>query len=99
MKSFNVIINDFNAGTFEPYDVMPYLIREYNESKNKPFTFEEFKSFVERESRHQWWARCEYEIILSDWPGQKHHAKWDIYKQVMINLDIVTTILMENVLI
>lgn len=96
MKSFYVIINDFNAGTFEPYDVMPYLINEYNGSKDKPSTFEEFRDFVKNKSRYRWGARCEYEIILSDWPGQRHYAKWDIYKQVMMNLDVVTTILMEN---
>lgn len=36
MKSFNVIINDFNGGTFEPYDIMPYLVNEYNKAKVKP---------------------------------------------------------------
>lgn len=97
MKKFNVIINDFNSGTFEPYDVMPYLMREYNKAKDKPSTFEEFKNFVEKEAKYQWWSRCEYEIILSDWPGQRHHSKIDVYEQVMMNIDIVTETLIENV--
>lgn len=96
MRSFYVIINDFNRGTFEPYDVMPYLMGEYNKAETKPSTLEEFKEFVERKARYQWRARCEYEIILSDWPGMRHNDKWDIYHQLMMNIDTVTEILMHN---
>ena len=98
MESFNVINYDINRQVFEPYDVMPYLVHEYQEAKEKPVTRDEFKSFVEKAAHYQYWSRCEYEIILVDWPCQKHEEKWDVYGQVMINLDIVTDILMKNVL-
>lgn len=97
MKSFNVIRYDFNSKEFEPYDVIPYFVREYqgridtcNELKSEldkatseteinlyrnalehwkvPVTFEEFKHFVKVESLHQFWSRCEYEIVLGPWP-------------------------------
>ena len=97
MKSFNVIVNNFNAGSFEPYDVMPYLIREYNKAEVKPSTVDEFKTFVEQEAMYRWWSRCEYEIILSDWPTMKHSQKWDVYRQIMMNIDTVVEILMQNV--
>lgn len=97
MKSFNVIINDFNRDTFVPYDVMPYLIREYNKLKDKPSTMEELKRFVVEMAQYQWWARCEYEIILVDWPNQGVHEKWDVYKQVMMNIDLITEILASNI--
>ena len=98
MKSFNVIIYNYNAQKFEHYDIMPYLIRVYQEThKPKPITIEEFKEFIKKESMYQWWSRCEYEIILSDWPCQNHKEKWDIYNQVMMNLDIIANILMENI--
>lgn len=67
-KSFNVIIHDFNSGKFEPYDIIPHLINCYNKKSNKPKTFDEFKEFIKNESLYQWWARCEYEIILGPWP-------------------------------
>ena len=35
MTSFNVIWQDFNAQKFESYDIMPYLIRTYNNLKEK----------------------------------------------------------------
>ena len=101
MKSFNVIIYDPNLREFVKYDIMPYLIRTYNEKKEKketlPETFDEFKNFVKSESQYQFWARCEYEIILIDWPCQQKYEKWDVYKQIMMNLDIVTKVFMENI--
>ena len=80
---------------------MPYLIRTYNDKKDKketlPETFDEFKNFVKNESLYQFWARCEYEIILIDWPCQQKCEKWDVYKQIIMNLDIVTNVFIENI--
>lgn len=95
MKKFNVIIE--NNGKFESYDIMPYLIDKYNESESKPTTFDSYKEFIEKWSMYQWWARCEYEIILSDWPREKHKEKWDIYRQIMMNIDLITEIFISNV--
>lgn len=97
MKQFNVIIYDINRKKFKPYDVMDFFVDEYNEEKSKPKTFDEFKEFVERKSMWMFWSRTEYEIILSDWPPFGVEEKWDIHRQIMMNIDIVTEILMENV--
>lgn len=97
MKSFYVLVYDFNRETIVPYNVIPYLKKCYYEATNKPKTLKEFKAFVKKESMYQWWSRCEYEIILSDWPSQLRQKKIDVHYQVMTNLDIVTKILMENI--
>lgn len=68
MKVFNVINFDFNNRTFKSYNIIPYLLSCYNEEKNKPKTFDEFKDFIKNKSMYRWWSRCEYEIILSPWP-------------------------------
>lgn len=101
MKSFNVISWNLNKLKFEAYNVIPYLVRSYNNCKEKkykplPKTYEEFKNFVIDESRYQFWGRCEYEIILVDWPCQKTEEKWDVHKQIMMNVDIITSIVMEE---
>ena len=100
IKSFNVINFEFNSGKFEAYDVMPYLVNCYKKEKKdkRPVTFDEFKKFVESKSMYMYWARCEYEVILSDWPNQKTYKKIDVHWQIMNNIDIVTNVLMENVL-
>ena len=97
MKSFYVIVYDFNRKTFIPYDVIPYLKKCYYEATSKPETLEEFKDFVKNQSMYQWWSRCEYEIILSDWPSQCQQKKIDVHYQVMANLDTVTKVLMESI--
>lgn len=97
---FNVINFELNSKEFESYDVMPYLIGCYKNVKRKkecPKTFEDFKKFVESKSMYMYWSRCEYEIILSDWPCQGIHKKIDIHEQLMMNIDTVTNILMANV--
>ena len=107
-RKFYVLTWDFNRDKIEHYDVLPYLRNRLEEriEKNKkdedeyfkvPKSFDEFKKFVEDESLYQFWSRCEYEIILKDWPCGKTEEKWDIYDQIMMNLDIITNLLMETV--
>lgn len=135
MKQFNVINYNFNAQKFEAYDVIPYLVEEYHERVERhkkypevvywkvPTTFDEFKQFVDDESKYQFWARCEYEIILGPWPyvlspsegydkskendldAWKQHwkkhldscEKWDVYDQIVMNLDVITKLVMESI--
>lgn len=67
-KEFNVIIHDINSKEFKSYNIIPYLLRCYKESMNKPKIFDDFKEFITKNSMYQWWSRCEYEIILGPWP-------------------------------
>lgn len=96
-KPFNVIHWDPNGKKFESYDVMPLFIERYRKTKTKPKTIQEIKTFIEQESMYQYWSRCEYEIILSDFPNGQCSEKWDIHKQVIMNLDVITQIFMENI--
>lgn len=100
---FNIIVYEPNSKKFEPYDIIPYFVQTYEELKEKkykkvPETFEEFKKFVRDEGMYQFWSRCEYEIILVDWPGQKIEKKIDVWNQIEMNLDLVTKLVMEEVL-
>lgn len=98
MKEFNVIWYNFNSQKFEPYDIIPYLKGRYEATSKlkRPKTFDEFKEFVKSNSMYMWWARCEYEIILADWPMEKHKEKWDIHRQIMMNIDIIVDVLIKN---
>lgn len=94
---FNVIVFNPNTRKIEPYNVMLHLIRVYNDQKTKPVTFEECRKFIKDESRYQFWSRCEYEVILVDWPCQKTEHKMDVYEQIMMNLDVITEMFMKNI--
>lgn len=93
---YNVIIYDFNSHKFVPYDIFPYLVKEYNKSDKRASTFEEYKSFILSKSRYMWWSRCEYEIILTDWPNKKIEEKWDIYNQIEMNIDAITNLFISS---
>lgn len=98
MREFNVVTYDFNRKRFERYDVIPYFVDAYENTKKskRPKTFEDFKKFVEGNSMYQFWARCEYEIILSNWPVQDKVEKVDVHWQVMNNIDLVAEIVMSE---
>jgi len=92
---FNVITYDPNHKEFVSYDVIPYFIKAYKEREQKnyypvPKTYDEFKKFVIDEGHYQFWGRCEYEIILVDWPCQKVEKKIDVWDQIKMNLDLIT---------
>lgn len=93
VTNFYVIIED--NGKFQPYDVIPYLLETFHKQEEKPKTFEDIKEFIRIKSLDMWWARCQYEIILSDWPNERKKEKWDVHKQVMMNLDTIATILVD----
>lgn len=93
-KSFNVCMYDINKKEFVYYDVIPYLREKYISKKTK-YNWEEMKDFIRSYAMYQWWARCEYEIIISDWPREETKKKVDIYYQIMMNLDVITDIMMN----
>lgn len=97
---FNVIIYNPNKEAFEPYNVIPYLLDQYKKIRpknRKPTNKEEMITFIEAESRYQWWARCQYEVIISDWPTETTKEKWDIHKQVMMNISAIADALLKMV--
>ena len=98
MKEFNVLLWDINGNRLVPYDVLPYFRREYNELKKseRPTTREQMTEFVRRNGMYRYWARCEYEIIISPWPNQDKDVKIDVWAQIEMNLDLVVDILMSE---
>ena len=86
MKSFNVIIYEFNKKKFESYDIMPYLLRTWKEFLEKvqyfaedpegfwkvPVKFNEYKNWIDKQLKYQYWGRCQYELILTEWPPREN---------------------------
>lgn len=110
-KKFNVLLWDFNSDMLEHYDVLPYLRDCYaervkrNKSNNNPEFYEmckipetvdDFKEFIENESKYRYWSRCEYEMILHGWPVQKKDYKLDVHEQIMMNIDVIAEILFDE---
>lgn len=112
METFNVLTWDFNRDELEYYDVLPYLRERYEERKKRskevgndtelskywkvPETLDEFKDFIMSESRYQFWARCQYEMICHGWPVRKNDHKLDVHEQIMMNLDVIARIMHDE---
>ncbi len=96
---FNVVIWDFNKKDFTTINVIPYFIDKYDEAKNKPHSFPEFMKFVEDEALYQFWSRCEYEMLIADLMETdiNNAKKVDVYNQIKLNLDVVTSILIQAI--
>lgn len=95
MKPFYVIDYNINAKKFEKYDIMEYLLDSYDLARPKPKS-KDIAEWVKRESMYHWWAKCEHEIILQDWPCGRVTEKWDKYAQVQMNFDLIVEVFKEN---
>lgn len=85
MEQFNVIIYEDNG--FRPYDVIPYFIERYKSTKpsKRPTDTMTLEDWLLTEAAYMFKARCQWEIILIDWPREARREKWDVYKQLRIN--------------
>ena len=112
IPAFYTLTWDMNRAKVENYDIMPYLVSAWKEDKarkhkiwfkssdddtKEPTTVEEWKKAILAASRYQFWARCEYEIIVSEWPTEKHRVKLDVFDQINANIDVITKLFMEYV--
>lgn len=91
-NNFYVINYNINKQEFVKYDIIPYLLNRYEELKDKPNDFDGIKEHILKWSKYHWWARCEYEILLVDWPCKLITEKWDIYDQIEMNIDVITNV-------
>ena len=99
---WNVYIGDFNRGTIETYNVFRhyYFVRDLaetllkiekmdtlSEGKRKEVFTEEAKRWV----MYYFWAKCEWEVIISHWPpcdnDRFKDKKVDVYDQITQNWD------------
>ena len=90
MIEYRVITWDFSTDRVEHYDIMPYLYRRLEEKRKK-------RQIVLKDLT-QFWARCEYEVILSSWPSREngHRHKMDVYEQIHMNLDNIAKLMYDD---
>ena len=71
-RQFNVLHLKFDNKKVEYYDVLPYFRECWKEKhrfeKENVTDKKSLKEWVERASRYQFWARCQYEFLIAPWP-------------------------------
>ena len=90
-KHWYVFFYNFNKGCIETYDVLQHgrLIEDLKKLARKKLDKATFKEELRKSLMHYFWAKCEYEIIISAWPPNENakDEKVDIYSQIMLNYD------------
>lgn len=98
---WNVFLEDFNARKIVKYNVFRHtsFVRDCAKAlaecgKNR----EAFEERLNRELHYYFWSKCEYEIILSDWPPRDDFEaeKVDVYDQIHLNWPIFTEYVWTN---
>lgn len=90
---WNVML--FRNGEMKPFNVFQnYLFADavtniINDPVNENKTREELSEEIRRKAQWQFWSRCEYEYIATEWPPAKDDKgyKLDVYEQLMANWD------------
>lgn len=90
-----VFVENINKKQIEVYNIFDhhYFKKDCDEAWEKWYKGEsgalEFEKDIKRILKYYFWCKCEWEIILSDFPPSKNFndKKIDVFKQVEINWD------------
>lgn len=109
---FNVLEFDVNSRKTKPYDVLPYFRNSWASKYNKvekdeikkTRSKELFKEYIRGEAHYQFWARCEYEMLVASWPFGSYRLTQDMKDFLKNNPDLdldnwVKNIEFENIII
>lgn len=91
---------EFGNSTPTPYDILPYLSREWKDLKPsfKKEAKADIQEWVRKRLQYQFWSRCQYEMLVLPWPTGPKDApkKVDVYGQCIPNLGLITRLFKEN---
>lgn len=90
---WNVYVEDMNGKKIVKHNVFDHsrfmddIKKAYKDYKDD---YEKFCEAVKSNLMYYYWAKCEWEVIISDWPPSVREPveiKVDVYDQVMMNWD------------
>ena len=100
MLEWNVYIENFNKKEIEIFNIFKHsrFLDDLIKYKKKYKEKEEFLEKVKSSLRYYYWAKCEWEITLRDWPPHENfdYKKIDVYDQIMLNWEQFSNYLWEH---
>lgn len=108
MVAWNVYIENVINREIEPYDVFKHhgfltdckghLIAFMQKKTTDPSDLRQLERQIERTLQYYFYGKCEWEIVLSDWPPSERFrkSKVDVYDQVMLNWHVFFNYLFEH---
>ena len=91
-----VFIEDINSKRIKVYNIFEHkdfvedCADAWEDYINEHRDFSKFKKDIESNLMYYFWSKCEWEIVLSDFPPSDsfQKKKIDVYQQIKINWDI-----------
>lgn len=89
MVSWNVLIDDFNASRIEIYNVFDHggVVEELKTAIKKISDKQAFSVELRHIMMYYFWAKCEWEVVVTSWPGGRGERKIDVFYQLNLNWD------------
>ena len=100
LPEWNVYIGNFNSSEIECYNIFTHgrffedvckIISKYNEANSEGIvnTIQSTDEWLSEEIRsslmYYFWSKCEWEVVITDWPRGEVEKKIDVYQQVRLN--------------
>lgn len=84
-----VYYHDFNARKIIQWNIFKHgtFKAEVENLLKEKLTRTEFDALLERKLMYYFWAKCEYEVVLTPWVDNADGVKIDVYEQVMMNFN------------
>ena len=101
MLEWNVYYENFNAREIQETNILShgnFLTDLKKAHKKYKDNREAFEKEVKSSLMYWYWSKCEWEIIISDWPPSDRvpAIKVDVYDQVMLNWNVFMDYLWEH---
>lgn len=97
---WNVFYENINTRQIEVYDIFTHggFLKDCAELVENYTDKTEFSTYLQRWLRYHFGYKCEWEIILSDFPPSKkfNAKKVDVCQQVMLNFSVFIDYVWEN---
>lgn len=89
---WNVFYHDFNARKITTYNIFDHgsFYEDVQKALQECDTKEKFERKLKTNLRYYFWAKSEWEILISPWIGNDRDKKLkvDVYEQVMNNWEV-----------
>lgn len=105
--TWNVYVYNFNKRCIETRNILGkdsviisnVLEKAKSEYKENVPDYDKFKEEVRNIVMYYYWAKCEWEVIISAWPPNENakEEKVDVYSQVMLNFDVFYNYIYNNI--
>lgn len=95
---WNVYYHDFNREKIIQWNVFKHhsFNEEVDNLLNFDLTKQDLSNQLNQIALYYFWAKCEYEVIISPWTGRAKDIKIDIYSQLHMNWDAFVDYVWEH---